>query len=82
MRNRCIEVMQFQFVLGGKPGYKICVTVGLPLAQPVINVCDRQNDPQLDAQLQHQVKQGHRIRPAGYGDCQALAGSDRFIFPD
>ena len=56
--------MQFQAVLLRQLRDETLITVRLFSAQLVINMRDRQYDPQLCAQLQQQAKQCHRIRPA------------------
>jgi len=48
----------------------------------VIDMRDRQHDPQLIAQLEQQTEQSHGIRPARNGRGYAISRPQRIALPD
>ena len=74
--------MQFEPVLPRQFRDKPLVLVRLFSAQLVIDMRNRQDDPQLGPQLQQQAKQRHGIRPARNRRRQAVPRPNRPLLPN
>src|SRR5215471_12671216 len=61
---------------------QVCDKLGVPVrlgpSQFVIEVKERQNDPQLPAQFEQQPQQRNRINPAGNSDTHPIPRAQRF----
>jgi hypothetical protein len=74
--------MQFKAVLLRQLGDKPFVGVGFRSAQLVIDVGNREHDPEFCAQIQKQQQQGHGIRAARHGRSEAVARLDQVLLAD
>ena len=80
--NRRFANVQFEPVLLRQLRDKARILVRFFSAQLVIDMRDRQHNPQLGPQLQQQAKQRHRVRPTRNRRRHAVARPNRRLFPN
>lgn len=74
--------IKFQIKLARQPRHEFLIAVRLHPAQPVIEMNNRQDDPQLPPQLQQHPQERDRINPSRNRHTHAVPGRKQFVPPD
>ena len=74
--------IKLQIELARQLRHKFLIRVRLRPAQPVIEMNNRKDNPQLPPQLQQHPQQRNRINPPGNSHADAIPGRQQFLPPN
>ncbi|MGA8866939.1 MAG: hypothetical protein WB510_08220, partial [Candidatus Sulfotelmatobacter sp.] len=81
-RNLGTLAQEIQFMLARQIRHKLLVRIRFSSAQPVIEMCDGENNPKIAAQLEQQPQKCNGINPARNGNADPVPGAQQFLPPD
>ncbi|HXY77708.1 MAG TPA: hypothetical protein VEH47_02765 [Candidatus Acidoferrales bacterium] len=74
--------MEFETIPTSQASDELLIRVRFPSPQFVIEMNDREHNPQLAPQLEQQTQQRNRINPAGNGHTNTVSGPQHLLPPD
>ena len=80
--NIIAVAIKLQIMLASQTRDESLIRIGLRPAQLVIEMNDRENNPQLTSQFQQQPQKRNRINPARNGHANAVPSPQQFLPPN